>query len=111
MIVIGLFGCKTNDPPADNGWQSFVSQYAHAYCDLRATCDNDFELEFGDEEQCRKEVLTNENKGQERRDENGCSFEAKAGSECVDSLTVMTCQEWLDGGLDNVCGGGLWPCE
>ena len=111
MVFIGCFGCKSEEPPADKEWQNFVSQYAHAYCDLRATCDNDFEAEFGDQEQCRKEVLTNENKGQERREENGCDFKVNKSEECVDALTVMTCQEWLDGGLDDVCGGSLWSCD
>ena len=110
MFIVGL-GCKSEDPPADEEWQNFVSQYAHTYCDLRAQCDNEFDSEFGDQEQCRKEVLTNKNKRQERRSEDGCAFDARGGRDCVDALTVMTCQEWLDGGHETVCRGSLWSCE
>ena len=64
-----LSSCKKDEQEGDQAWRSFVAQYAHVYCDIRASCDNDFQAEFGDQEQCRKAVLTNENKGSERRDE------------------------------------------
>ncbi len=115
FVICGLAllgsACKKDDGAGDKVWQNFVSQYAHIYCDLRSSCDVDFETEFGDQEQCRKEVLTNENKGRERRKENGCEFDAKEGDFCIDAATLMSCQDWLDGGLDESCGGTLWSCD
>jgi len=111
VLLVTLAGCKSEEPPSDKEWQNHVSQYAHIYCDLRSTCDNDFDDEFGDQEQCRKEVLINENKGRELRVENDCEFKAKESRECLDTLTVMSCQEWLDGDLDAACGRNLWSCD
>ena len=115
FIVVGfslmLTGCKSNASDDDGKWQQFLSRYAHVYCELRSVCDVNFNVEFGDQEQCRKEVLTNENKGRERREENGCSFEAEMGDECLEAATVMSCDEWMNGGLDGVCGGSLWSCD
>jgi len=115
LIVFGfslpLVGCKTKAKGNDAEWQQFLARYAHVYCDLRAACDVNFDSEFGDQEQCRKEVLVNENKGRERRQDNGCSFQPDMADECLDLATVMSCDEWLDGGLDGVCGGSLWSCD
>ena len=106
-----LTGCKTPAQGDDAEWQQFLSRYAHVYCDLRSVCDVNFDSEFGEQEQCRKEVLVNENKGRERRQDNGCSFQSDMADGCVDAATVMSCDEWKEGGLDGVCGGSLWSCE
>ena len=110
-FLLMLAGCKSNAEGDDGEWQQFLSRYAHIYCDLRSVCDVNFESEFGDQEQCRREVLTNENKGRERRQDNGCTFQPDKGDECLDSATVMSCGEWQNGGLDRVCGGELWSCD
>lgn len=110
-FVFVAAGCKKDEPSGDKAWQNFASQYAHIYCDLRASCDIDFETEFGDQETCRQEVLTNENKGRERRKENGCEFDAEEGDFCIEAATLMSCDDWLAGGLDESCGGSLWSCD
>ena len=110
-VVSLLSSCKAEDEDGDQAWNNFVAQYAHIYCDIRSSCDIDFSTEFGDQEQCRKAVLTNENKGSERRAENGCSFKEDAASDCLDAAETMSCEAWLSGALDESCGGVLWSCN
>ena len=110
-VLFSVSACKSKDDDGGEEWQEFVSQYAHVYCDIRSSCDINFEAEFGDQERCRKAVLTNENKGNERRIENGCSFKEDAADECLELAETMSCEEWLAGALDQVCGGALWSCD
>ena len=110
-VLSMMSSCKTDEDDGDKAWHSFVAQYAHVYCDIRSSCDNDFEAEFGGQEQCRKAVLTNENKGSERREENGCTFEKNAALDCLDAAETMICSEWLSGALDESCGSALWSCD
>ena len=96
----------------DSAWNDFLPRYAHIYCDLRSACDVGFESEFGDQEQCRKEVMTNENKGRENLlDQRDCSFDVDQGEFCIDTATVIACEEWLNDELSAVCGGELWDCD
>ena len=107
MVVAGCTKGKSGD---DKEWQQYVSRYAHTYCDLRYFCDINFEEEFGDQEQCKKEVLTNENKGRERRVENGCEFDADEASFCLSSAEEISCEDWLAGELEAQCAS-VWSCD
>jgi hypothetical protein len=109
-VLIACSGC-TKDPSDDSKeWDQYVARYADAYCELRAVCDLNFEDEFGDADQCKKEVLTNENKGRERRKEAGCEFDPEEGNFCVSATAEILCESWLAGGLEDKCSS-VWSCD
>lgn len=106
------FGCKKVEADPDAQWNTFVSRYAESYCDLREDCDpTQFTDEFGgDEEVCKRAVVTNENKGKSKKVEDGCEFDADQGSLCLDSAQQIGCQDWVDGQLEEVCDM-VWTCD
>lgn len=110
MTAAVLAGCSKGETNDDREWQQYVSQYAESYCDLRAQCDINFAAEFGDEDQCKKSVLTNENKSRECRMQNGCEFDPDEASFCLSAAADISCQEWLDGVLDEKCSD-TWSCS
>jgi len=109
-MMFGCFGCSKGESGDDKQWQQYVTRYSHTYCDLRYHCDTNFDDEFGDEEQCKKEVLINENKGRERRLENGCEFDSDEASFCLSAAAEISCEDWLAGTLETQCSA-VWSCD
>ena len=109
-VLFAVSGCSKEEGNDDKQWQNYVSRYSHTYCDLRFHCDTNFEEEFGSEEQCKKEVLTNENKGRERRLENGCEFDPGEADFCLSAASEISCEDWLAGQLEIQCAA-VWSCD
>ena len=107
-----MAGCATGESDEDAEWGQFVTQYAELYCDLREDCNPaQFDNEFGgDEETCKKAVVLNENKARNKKLERECSFEEDQASQCLTATQNMSCTEWDDGMLDEVCNP-VWACN
>ena len=110
FVLVAFSGCSEGKTGDDKEWQQYVTRYSHTYCDLRYYCDTSFEEEFGDQDQCKKEVLINENKGRERRIENGCEFDPDEASFCLSAAADISCEDWLAGVLETQCAS-VWSCD
>ena len=116
ILVLALMGivcgCGDGTTGDDEAWGQFVTKYAELYCDLREDCNPSlFEDEFsGDEEQCKKAVVTNENKARQKKLERECDFDSDQASQCLGDTQDMSCSEWNDGMLDDVCNP-VWQCN
>lgn len=111
-LMGGLCGCGTGSTGDDEAWTQFVTQYAVLYCDLREDCNPSlFESEFdGDEEVCIYAVVTNENKARNKKLERECEFDGDQASKCLSDTENMSCTDWDDGMLDDVCNP-VWQCD
>jgi len=110
MVVAAITGCGKGESGDDQEWQQFVSRYADNYCDLRHQCDANFDNEFGNEDQCKKEVLTNENKGRQCRKDQDCEFDPDEGSFCLSAAAEVDCAGWRGGELESKCAD-IWSCD
>ncbi len=111
-LMGSLGGCGEGTTGDDAAWGQFVTQYAELYCDLREDCNPSlFESEFeGDEEQCKKSVVTNENKARQKKLERDCEFDDAQASKCLGDTQQMSCTDWDAGLLNEVCNP-VWQCD
>jgi hypothetical protein len=111
-VMVGLGGCGDGATGDDEAWGQFVTQYAELYCDLREDCNPSlFESEFGgDEEQCKKAVVINENKARQKKLERDCEFDSDQASKCLGDTQQMSCTDWDNGTLEEVCNP-VWQCD
>ena len=111
-LMVGLGGCGDGSTGDDEAWTQFVTRYAILYCDLREDCNPTlFEDEFGgDEEVCIYAVVTNENKARNKKIERKCEFDTNKASKCLSNTEKMSCTEWDDGMLEEICNP-VWQCD
>ncbi len=113
LTLMGAWcGCGDGATGDDEAWGQFVTKYAELYCDLREDCRPSlFESEFnGDDEQCKKAVVINENKARQKKIERECEFDSDQASKCLGDTQEMSCTEWDEGALDEVCNP-VWQCD